>query len=129
MNASNSSSYESVPLTELTSSHYPFGIQIPEIGEVSFENSDVTPFAQMLIEVAEALDSSGRLPAGELHPDPSKAPLITNEPESGANRRLPSGRWINIRHTKRQFIACAQDLVAVVGIAPDSVVVYTLPEE
>ena len=129
MSGTDSSSYETVPLTELTPRHYPFGVAIPGMGEISFDSSDVTPFAEMLIEVARVLDSAGRLPSGEIQPNHGKAPLVTINPDSGANRPLPSGRLINIRHTKHQFIACTQDLVSVAGFSPDSVSVYTLPKE
>ena len=126
MSGTNDSSCETVPLTELTPSHYPFGVVIPGMGEISFDSSDVSPFAEMLIEVARALDSAGLLPLGEIQPNADKAPLVTNNPDSGANRPMPSGRLINIRHTKHQFIACTQDLVSVAGIAPDSVTIYIL---
>lgn len=129
MSVTDSSSFETVLLTELTPRHYPFGVAIPGMGEISFDSSDVTPFAEMLIEVARALDAAGRLPPGEIQAQDNKAPLVTNNPDSGANRPMPSGRLINIRHTKHQFIACTQDLVSVAGIDPDSVSVYTLPEE
>jgi hypothetical protein len=129
MSETDKSTFETVTLTELTPRHYPFGLGVPGIGEISFEATDVTPFAEMLIEAARALDAAGRLPPGEIQANHGKAPLVTNNPDSGANRPMPSGRQINIRHTNHQFIACTQDLFSVAGINPDSVSVYISPEE
>ncbi len=115
----------SVPLSALVNDCIPLVVCIPGFSDIPVERGSGTPFGQMFVQIGEVLDRDGRLPSGELRPNPRNAPLVTNEPKSGATRPLPSGRHINIRHTEHQFIACARELLKVAGIDPQTVRVVT----
>ena len=115
----------SVPLSTLVNDYIPLVVRIPGFSDIPIDAGTGTPFGQMFVQIGEVLDREGRLPSGELRPNPKNAPLVTNEPKSGATRPLPSGRHINIRHTEHQFIACARELCKVAGIDPQRVVVVT----
>lgn len=110
-----------VPLDKLGITHEPVAVSIPGVADISLELSNVTSFAQMLIQVAEALDAANRLPPGTGWHFVGKAALITDAPYSRANRKLPSGRYINIRHTKQQFIDCVRDIFKLSGIPTQDV--------
>ncbi|MBV5275974.1 MAG: hypothetical protein JZU52_20815 [Lamprocystis purpurea] len=119
-----------IRLNDLRKEHNPVAVILPGLEEISLERSKDTPFTQMFIKIAQCLDKAQLLPPGILRPNPRNAALITDHSEStdsGATRPLPSGRHLNIRHNRHQFIACIKELIVLAKIEPQHVQVRIQP--